>query len=504
LVRSISSPSSSFQAGPDDILSAVDAKDMAPLRVAVTFLAQRQEWTHVWSMLDYQANKDKSKGKGIGQLQVLRDDMIALRVQQVLGSQISLSLPVLREALDILKTFGGPSVAHLELYRRLARSLLGGRSHKDEHEKYVALQALLRDLRGVLFDVLRRNEQDGPKRRESVKTAGATAAAATAAADVGLAGATVAMPKKKRDAPQEDDGSDKDEEFMQLFLSVHYANILSHVSRLLSSSSIKSNSGDKTKKRAPIPSERLLLELACKVSLVLLRYSPAYFSLDKAFYTAGTLVRRLAMFDEAGKGKYGEYKHLAFLLLNRYVDLAEAVEDKIAAEEEKEEEDDEAKEGNDAHIDLKALAKCTALPQIMAPIPRWQYIEDEAEREEIKAWVLAVCTDKAGSKVDPASLPSPTEAKGTLFEGLYAPTPGGKGAGGEREKEAWCVLTGFPLQESQRQQVGGGGGRNGAGKEVHFANKEEWAVWVKAFKTCPWTGEKASIPTPSKSTGARK
>lgn len=501
--------SSSFREGPDDILSSVDPKSITPLRVAVTFLGQRHEWAHVWSMLDYQMNKDKDKSKTGRQVQALRDDMVVLRVQQVLGDQKVHTMAVLREALDILKAYGGPSVDHLELYRCLAMSFLGGRCQKDEREHSVTLQALLRDFRGVLFDVLRRSEHDGLKRRKSAKNEGAKAAVAVATG-AGEAGVTITASKKKVDALQEDDDSDKDEEFMQIFLSVHYTNILSHISKLLGIGSDINNSRDHTKRRVPIPSERLLLELACKISLVLIRYSPTYTSLDKAFYTAGMLTRRLAQLKEAEKGKYGKlYKHLAFLLLNRYIDLAEAIEDKMIAEEGKSGRDggmmkgnDEEKGCNDVQIDIKALAECTALPQVMTPIPCWQYVENEAEREEIKAWVLAVCTEKADGKVDPASLPSPTEAKGTLFEGLYATAPGGRRGGGGRGEETWCIMSGYPLQESQKQQVGGG--KDGTRNERHFANKEEWAVWVKAFKTCPWTEEKLSISTTIKSTGVCK
>lgn len=502
-------PSSSFRVEPDDILSAVGPKSMTPLRVAATFLGQRHEWAHVWSMLDYQISKDKDKSKEGGQMQALRDDMVVLRVQQVLGDQKAHTLAVLREALDILKAYGGPCVDHLGFYRCLAVSVLGGRSQKDELEHSVILQALLRDFRGVLFDALRRSEQNNRTRKKNANNEGAKATDAVAT-DAGVAGVMITASKTKIDTLQEDDESDKDEEFMQIFLSVHYTNILSHISKLLGSDSGTNNSRGHTKKRVPIPSERLLLELACKISLVLLRYSPTYSSLDKAFYTAGTFIRRLSQYEEAEKGKYGKlYKHLAFLLLNRYIDLAEAIEDKMIAEEEKCGRDGEEKMGgevekrcNDVQIDMKGLAGCTALPQAMTPIPRRQYVENEAEREEIKTWVLAVCKEKADGKIDQASLPSPTDAMGTLFEGLYATNLGRRGEEG-RGEEARCILTGYPLQESQKQQVGGG--KDGTRKERHFANKEEWAVWVKAFKTCPWTEEKVSTSTTTiRSTGERK
>jgi hypothetical protein len=173
------------------------------------------------------------------------------------------------------------------------------------------------------------------------------------------------------------------------------------------------------------------------------------------------------------------YKHLAFLFLNRYIDVAEAIEDKMCSSSSSsggggggKEEEEEAEDPN-LFIDFKPLASCTNLCQHdVTPLPPRQYLDADA-REEIKTWVLAVCTEK-GSKhsIQTMSLPTAGKAKGTVWEGLFAFPPG----------VPWCVVTGYSIHEAVLV-VGGGGGK-------YQASKKEWEVYVKGCKVCPWTGEK--------------
>lgn len=411
-----------------DILSTMDAKDLTPLRRAVEFLGRRQQWDHVWSMLTYQA--DKGTEEDGGQFQALRDNAVAVQVEQILGgasTETQPSFAVLRPAMDVLKARGGP-LAHLELYQRLVHWLLGGGlSHAEEQTQQETWVGLVHDLRQVMREALRRRQQ---QRENQMKKSSAAVAA----------------------APSQEKQHDDDERFAELFFAIHYTSHLLQLCGVLDNQQSQSSA---------------LLELACKVALTLLHYTPSRIPLDKAFYTAGTLLRRLA-----AEEKSAAYKHLAFLLLNRYVDLAEAIEDRHDADEE---EEDHA-----ALIDLKPLAKCTALPQEMTPLPTRQYVEEAVAREEIKAWVLSMCADKACKE---QKLPLPSKAKGTLFEGLYAPAPGGT-------TSAWCALTGFPIHGPAKAQAVGEKLGDKGGKGRYKASKQEWSVWTKTFQTCPWTGEK--------------
>ncbi|CAM9798674.1 unnamed protein product, partial [Hapterophycus canaliculatus] len=158
------------------------------------------------------------------------------------------------------------------------------------------------------------------------------------------------------------------------------------------------------------------LELASKVSITLLRYSdliPA----DKCFYQA-----RFARRSSAGSlCKDLGNENLAFVLLNRYVDLTEAIE-----------------EGNASLLDNSDFAEATNVPLMDGrTLPVKQHIPKESNREEVRDWVLSVCMD---AKIDQA-LPPEKEAGGTLYEGLYA------------SDLPSCVVTGLPIHKRDMIQV---------------------------------------------------
>jgi hypothetical protein len=449
-----------------DILTHVTATDNAQnlthLSQALDFLGQQKEWGHVWSMLEFCKIESSTSGESF---QALRDKMVVMQAQQALfkdeeakqkqrqdGYCPSYSLSQLQEAVHVLKTYGGPSFAYLDFYRmHLVRPILGVRSLKEEREGGEAFLTLVRDLRQVLYEVQRRQHEQKATQSKK-KTRAKTTMATTDAATLEL----------------------QEESFRDLFLAVHFTFILSTCTS--SSSSIP-------------------LEVRCKVAITLLHYAPSVLPSDKAFYQAGMLLRELATqtatpaasnsgseqdMTTAAAAAVG-YKHLAFLFLNRYIDVAEAIEDKICSssssgggggKEEEDEEEDE--EDPNLFIDFKPLASCTNLCQHdVTPLPLRQYL-DEDIREEIKTWVLTVCTEK-GSNTDSiqnVSLPTASKAKGTVWEGLFASAPG----------VPWCVVTGYPIHEAALV-VGGGGGK-------YQASKKEWEVYVKGCKVCPWTGEK--------------
>ncbi|CAN0457016.1 unnamed protein product, partial [Ectocarpus sp. 12 AP-2014] len=128
------------------------------------------------------------------------------------------------------------------------------------------------------------------------------------------------------------------------------------------------------------------LELASKMSITLLRYSDSIPS-DKCFYQAR--INTPSMCDLGNE-------NLAFVLLNRYVDLTEAID-----------------EGNASLLDNSDFAEATNVPLVDdRTLPTKQHIPGEAEREEVRDWVLSVCMD---AKIDQA-LPPEKEASGTLYQ----------------------------------------------------------------------------------------
>ncbi|CAM9795585.1 unnamed protein product [Chrysoparadoxa australica] len=174
------------------------------------------------------------------------------------------------------------------------------------------------------------------------------------------------------------------------------------------------------------------LELAAKTSVTLLRYCdiiPA----DKCFHTAGSLAREL-----------GSHT-LAFVLLNRYVDLTEAID-----------------EGDATLIDNSDFADATNVPLTgNSTLPKEQYLGED-QREEVRDWVLSVCTDSSIEQ----TLPPQHESNGTLFAGLYA------------SDLPSCIVTGYPVHKKNLLEI-----------NQSRANKRDWNAFVRIFKKCPWTGQ---------------
>merc|ERR1719161_2682071 len=107
-----------------------------------------------------------------------------------------------------------------------------------------------------------------------------------------------------------------------------------------------------------------LMDLAVKAAITLLRYSDTI-PVDKLFYMAGSMCQKQG------------HDNLGFVLLNRYVDLTEAID-----------------EGDASLIDNSDFVDVTHISTIdERSLPTQQYISDEAEREEVRDYVLSVCMD---------------------------------------------------------------------------------------------------------------
>ncbi|ETN84945.1 tetratricopeptide repeat protein, partial [Necator americanus] len=167
-------------------------------------------------------------------------------------------------------------------------------------------------------------------------------------------------------------------------------------------------------------------QLRLQQSISLLRYSdliPA----DRVFFQAGI----------AAKDADGDYAPLAFLLLNHYLDLVDAIE-----------------EGDASLVDYSAF-EGTDIPSEV-PLPEKPWVESTIH-EEIKEWVLATSVD------DGANRDLKFDSRG-LFEATIE-------ANGEKWPE--CIITGYPIL-STRVDFGG-----------LCADKDNLNRFLIAIKTSP-------------------
>lgn len=178
-------------------------------------------------------------------------------------------------------------------------------------------------------------------------------------------------------------------------------------------------------------------DLAAKTAMSLVRYSkilPA----DLVAYNAGSAAR------EAG------WKNSAFVFFNRYIDLADAMDEPEGAAI-----DNSDFEGTDVPGDV--------------PLPSKHAIPEE-ERDEVSNYVISLGID---DNVDPSLPVVPCESCGEeVYEGslecmsCHATWPP-------------CVVTGFPVRRSTQTSC------QSCGKQ---ANRNDWTKFTERTKGCPFCG----------------
>ena len=182
-----------------------------------------------------------------------------------------------------------------------------------------------------------------------------------------------------------------------------------------------------------------LHQLAAKQATSLLRYIGAI-PADKAFYEAGTCMR------EAGE------LNMAFVFLNRYLDLTEAM-------------DEAAEQTGDQVLDNGDFVN-TDIPYDFH-LPSGHFL-DEQRREEVRDWVLTVSMDQ---QVDQSlSLRTCANCGVETYEASL------KCHACSSPVEA-CVVTGYPIPLGEKVSPTG-----------QPARKEDWNTYILKFKKCPWTG----------------
>ncbi|XP_076029417.1 intraflagellar transport protein Oseg2 isoform X2 [Oratosquilla oratoria] len=166
-----------------------------------------------------------------------------------------------------------------------------------------------------------------------------------------------------------------------------------------------------------------LNKMVAKLSVIMLRHTdiiPA----DKAFYEAGMACREIG------------WENMAFVFLNRFLDLCEAIE-----------------EGSLNTLDHSDFIE-TDIPYEI-PLPESMVIP-EALREEAKEWVLAVSMDQKVEQVLPLDERMVYEASLVGSDGTHYPP---------------CVITGYPVLRSRLDL-----------KHGQVANKEDWNKVIMATK----------------------
>ena len=180
---------------------------------------------------------------------------------------------------------------------------------------------------------------------------------------------------------------------------------------------------------------------------------------DAAFFRAGALCRA------AGD------TNSAFVFLNRFLDIADAVDDAAEASFDSVSPSPRNSSLKSASKSLRALDNddfgATDVPPPERLTLPSAHAVDEKSREEARDWVLTVSMDRAVTQ----QLPERACAKcgGSTFAGALKCHR----CGAESER---CAVTGWPVPPGERVDAGGGRG----------AKRADWDAWANAVGTDPW------------------
>ncbi len=411
--------------------------------------AELGDWPAAWAMMRFeeqQKGRDKDGdggGNGNGAKRA-RDRLLCVQLRHLLAGAAADAeeggpFPLLQQALALLREKGAPCPVSepmaVGIYEQLVTPLLGLALEEEATTEAVAMVGAWRGLLHAVMEA----QVDRRMLVLLLQHPGKGTAAAAAAGE-----------------PEADERAA--DEFRELFLALHSTDVL-----------------------LACRPHQSLGKVACHAALAALRYAGTLLPADKAFYRAGDALRRRAeALDDTDKEEAEACRHLAFLCLNRYVDLVEAIADQ-----------------DPSLVDPRPLAACAALPPpSLSSLPKRQHVTDEATRDEARAWVLAACGDMVGRPLPSAQHQRGQDGGGfgLLAEPLFATPPA----------HARCAVTGCPLlqQDGETTVVGGGSQPGGAGagpwQPIARANTWAWQAYVSVFGECPWTGKEAGKVGPGR------
>uniref|UniRef100_A0A2K5S7U6 Intraflagellar transport protein 172 homolog n=1 Tax=Cebus imitator TaxID=2715852 RepID=A0A2K5S7U6_CEBIM len=177
--------------------------------------------------------------------------------------------------------------------------------------------------------------------------------------------------------------------------------------------------------RSAAQSVKQLETVAARLSISLLRHTQLL-PVDKAFYEAGIAAKAVG------------WENMAFIFLNRFLDLTDAIEEGTL-------------DGLD-HSDFQD----TDIP-FEVPLPAKQHVP-EAEREEVRDWVLTVSMDQRLEQV------LPRDERGAYEASLVAASTG--------VRALPCLITGYPILRNKIEFKRPG----------KAANKDNWNKFLMAIK----------------------
>jgi intraflagellar transport protein 172 len=191
-------------------------------------------------------------------------------------------------------------------------------------------------------------------------------------------------------------------------------------------------------------------QVTLKQSVSLLRYT-ADFPVDRAFYEAGIACRDAPV----------PQMNLAFLYLNRFLDICDAIEDPDSTE-----------------IDNSDFLQTDLPSPYEVELPETCWVKPDVI-EDIRDWVLQGAVDK--SVENKLTTRQCDGCKTDVYVASLVSVNGCK------MKYEPCVVTGYPVTRNDKVNCKTCGAS---------ANRDDWNTWIAAFKTCPWCGMSAN-PYPS-------
>jgi intraflagellar transport protein 172 len=194
--------------------------------------------------------------------------------------------------------------------------------------------------------------------------------------------------------------------------------------------------------------------VAAKASTSLLRLA-SRLPADAVFFRAGVSCRA------AGDS------NSAFVFLNRYLDIADSIDDAADASFDGMSPSPRASSGKTLkNLDNDDFAN-TDVPKPARLFLPSAHAVDERRREEARDWVLTISMDRAVTQQLPER--KCQKCQGSTFAGALTCHRCGA------ESEA-CAVTGWPVPAGERVDAGGGRG----------ANRADWNAWANAVGTDPW------------------
>mmetsp|Transcript_43192 Transcript_43192/g.92156 ORF Transcript_43192/g.92156 Transcript_43192/m.92156 type:complete len:1765 (-) Transcript_43192:92-5386(-) len=178
-------------------------------------------------------------------------------------------------------------------------------------------------------------------------------------------------------------------------------------------------------------------EIIAKISTALCRYC-AEFPVDRAFYEAGLDCKNANMIN------------MSFFFLNRFLDYADAIDDP-----------------ENAAIDNTDFVDTDIPSPYDLDLPDKAHVEG-TQVEEIRDWVLGWSMDQSvQQKLD---LRQCDQCRADIYTANLT-------CGQCNFKYLPCAVTGYPVLKRTKVEC----------TNCHAAaNRDDWNVWVQAYKTCPW------------------